>query len=177
MESNLRDSLKRTIRRDQRVKRLKQAFDDLPQYRLPFDDLKKEMRLLHSQRKLHRLSPDSPNFIHELSEAALIDHGFRSRITEILVAGLEAKSNLAKTLKALTEYLIQEYATSMVKLRTKDERKQFIDSILNKFHSYLSNVEVLVDICRTYIDNIDKGGYTIRELNAAYQTLRKFEEH
>jgi hypothetical protein len=170
-----KERVQRLIKKNEKLLRFKKAFSTLPQYRIDFEDLHSEMKNLHRMRKLQLLRSDDPNFIKNLSGAAIHDHSFRSRLTEILVIGYEASANLNKTLNSLTDYLLSEYANDLSKLRTKEERKQFIGSILDNFYDYLRDAELLITIAKAYIDNIDKGGYTIKELVQAHQVIRKFE--
>lgn len=170
-----KDRVQRLIKKDVKLIRFKKAFSTLPQYRIDFEELQGEMKNLHRMRKLHSLKSDDPNFVRKISDAAITDHSFRSRLTEILVVGYEASANLNKTLNSLTDYLLSEYANDLAKLRTKEERKQFIGSILDNFYDYLRDAELLITIVKAYIDNIDKGGYTVKELVQAHQVIRKFE--
>ncbi len=175
MDRMSKERVQRIIKKDPKLLRLKKSFSTLPQYRIDFEELQSEMKNLHRMRKLQKLSADDPNFVRKISEAAITDHSFRTRLTEILVIGYEASANLNKTLNSLTDYMLTEYADDLSKLRTKEERRQFITSVLDKFYSYVQDAELLIQICKSYIDNIDKGGFMIRELVLAHQTIRKFE--
>lgn len=170
-----RERVRKILKKDPKLLRLKVSFRDLPQYNLDFDELKAEMRLLHSQRKLHRMSPNDPNFLRHMNEAAILDHSFRTRLTEIYVMGVEANTLLSKTLKSMVDYLINEYANDLAKLRTKEERNQFVVGIMEPYYEYLTDAEQLLLICKSYFDNIDKGGFMVRDLVSAHQVIRKFE--
>lgn len=169
------ERLSRIIKKDERFDRLKTSFTKLPQYSLPFDEYKEELKLMHKQRKLHGVDARSPKFVRSISDAAITDHAFRSRITEILVECASVNNSLSKTLHAFERYALYQYASDLKGLSTKDERKAFIEGLLSKFYSYLSDVEEMVQICRYYIDNIDKGGYVVRELVEAHKILSKFD--
>jgi len=170
-----KERVQRLIKKDPKFKRLKVAFRTMPQYKIDFEELHEEMKTLHRLRKLQHLKADDPNFVRKISEAAIADHSFRTRLTEIIVIGYEASSNLNKTLNSLVDYLLTEYANDLAKLRTKEERKQFVSGCLATFYEYVQSAELLIQICKSYIDNIDKGGFMIRELVLAHQTIRKFE--
>ena len=169
------ERIERLLKKDERYLRIKQSFRKLPQYSLPVEDYISEMKLLHKQRTLHKLDVASPNFARNLSSAATTDHSFRSRITEILVTCSSVRTNLAKTLESFEKYVLNQYNADLKSLRTKEERKAFVHTLMYKFHQYLIDVEALVEICKYYIDNIDKGGYMVRELVQAYSIVRKFE--
>lgn len=169
------ERLSRIIKKDERFERLKAAFIKLPQYSLPFGEYKDELKLMHSQRTLGKMDARSPKFVRSISDAATTDHAFRSRITEILVECASVNNSLSKTLQAFERYALYQYASDLKGLSTKDERKAFIEGLLSKFYSYLADVEEMVQICRYYIDNIDKGGYVVRELVEAHKILSKFD--
>lgn len=175
MDSKSMERVERILKKDERYKRIRDSFRKLPQYSLPFEDYVAEMKLLHSERTLHKLDISSPNFAKQLGKAATTDHSFRSRITEILVTCSSVRTNLSKTLDSFEKYVMNQYNADLKPLRTKDERKAFVHSLMYTFHQYLNDVESLVEICKYYIDNIDKGGYMVRELVQAYSTVRKFE--
>lgn len=175
MDKQTRERVKRILKKDPKLLRLKKTFQDLPQYNLDFDDLKQEMKHLHSSRKLHSLEVNNPNFVRNLSKAAIVDHSFRTRLTEIQVMGLEATTLLSKTLNSMVDYLTNEYANDLSKLRTKEERKQFVVGIMEPYYEYLIDADQLLQICKSYIDNIDKGGFMITQLVNAHQVIRKFE--
>lgn len=142
---------------------------------MPFEELAAEMKLLHSQRLVSQLSISSPNFVKSLGKAATNDHAFRSRITEILVQCSSVRSTLTRTLEALENYILNEYADYMKSLRTKEERRTFVSSLLESYYDYLENVNVLVEQCRYYIDCIDKGGFMVRDMVQAYSVVYKYE--
>lgn len=175
MDTMKSERVERLLKKDERYKRIRESFRKLPQYSLPFDDYQAELKLLHSQRTLQKLDVNSPNFVKNLGTAATTDHAFRSRITEILVMCSSVRSNLSKTLDSFEKYVLHTYASDLKTLRTKEERKSFVQSFMHKFHQYLVDVESMVEICKYYVDNIDKGGYMVRELVQAYSVVRKFE--
>lgn len=175
MDKLSKERVQRLIKKDPKFERLKKAFRTLPQYKIDFDELHREMKNLHQLRTLNKLRADDPNFVRKLSDAAINDHSFRTRLTEILVIGFEASSSLNKALNSLVDYILTEYANDLAKLRTKEERKQFVANVLTRYYEYVQDAELLIQICKSYIDNIDKGGFLVRELVQAHQTIRKFE--
>lgn len=66
---------------------------------------------------------------------------------------------LKRTLTALEDYILNEYANELKYLRTKDERPCIYFSILELYVAYLSGVQELVEICKYYLDCLDKGGF------------------
>lgn len=175
MDKKTKERVERILQKDERYKRIRKSFRTLPQYSLCFDDLREELKILHSQRKLHKLEVVNPNFVKHLSDAATTDHSFRSRITEILVLCSSVRTSLSKTLDGFEKYVLNEYAADLRSISTKDERRHFVQGVMQDFYSYLYDVEQLVEICKYYIDNIDKGGYMVKELVQAFTVIRKFE--
>lgn len=175
MDRQQRKSVRKIIKQDKRMLRLREAFQNFPQYSMPFEDLAAELKLLHSQRQVSKLSINSPNFVKHLGSATTNDHAFRSRITEILVQCSGVRSNLTRTLEAIETYILNEYADYMKSLRTKEERKSFVSSLLEPYYDYLENVNVLVEQCKYYIDCIDKGGFMVRDMVQAYSVVYKYE--
>lgn len=172
----LLERIEKKVKKDEKLTRLRKMFSTYPEYRLPFEEIAAELKLLHKGRKLNSVpNPNSGNFVAKLSEAAIHDHTFRSRISEILVECSSVKTKLSKSLDAVTKHILHTYSTDLKAFRTKEERMNFINTLLSKFYTYLHSVENIVDICKVYIDNIDKGSYMVRELVQMHTTIAKFE--
>lgn len=175
MDKQLRDRVQRKLLKDERYLRIAEAFRKFPHFRLPFDEFKDELSLMHKQRTLGTLKAGSPNFVKKLHNSIINDHAFRSRATEILTECAKVRSSLSKMLEAFENYVTHEYSNDLKSLRTKDERKTFIRVALEAFYTYLTDAEEMVEICRLYIDNIDKGGYAVRELVESLKIISKFD--
>lgn len=175
MDIQMRKSVRKILKKDKRMERLKRSFEENSMYNLPFEDIKDELKLLHKTRTINQLDVRSPTFVDKLSTASVADHSFRSRITEILVECAGVNSMLKRTLTALEDYILNEYANELKPLRTKDERRVFVASILEPYVAYLSGVQELVEICKYYLDCLDKGGFMSRDLVSAYSLVRKYE--
>jgi DNA repair ATPase RecN len=170
------ERIEKKLKKDERYKRLKEMFSTYPEYRLNFDDLMAELKVLHKGRKILSVpNPNAGDFVKKLTEAAQHDHMFRSRIAEILVECSSVRSKLNKSLDAVTKHILHTYSTDLKSFRTKEERMNLVSTLLNKFYSYLYSVENIVDMCKVYIDNIDKGSYMVRELVQMHTTIAKFE--
>ena len=84
----LAKAVKRVIINDKRFKKLKKAFNELPEYNLNVDEIEEELTSLHESRTVRRLRNrlSEPKFIDETVKALLKDQEVRSRITEIRVS-------------------------------------------------------------------------------------------
>jgi hypothetical protein len=164
--------------KDKRYKRLADTFESRRMFSLPFDEYRDEIQTLHKSRKLHKLKGvGDPNFGKHLIEAAIGDQSKRHRYVEILTIVKDANSSLYKMLDSFESYYLIKHADRLRAIRTKDERKQFIRSVLNKFHKYLTETEQLIDILNIYIEDIDKAGYLVTNLVRAYETISKRDPH
>lgn len=165
------EQLKKIIRSDDRVKRVKKAFDQERIYSIPFDEYKDEIKMLHQRRKVHRLSVGDPQFGAKMSEAAIEETAIRHRYTEILAMCVEANQTLDSVLEGLEKYIMSKYAEQLKYLSTKDERRSMVQSIMNTFYKYLNQTETMIQILRLHIEDIDKTGYTVTNLVKAYSII------
>lgn len=165
------EQLKTFIRRDKRVKRLKSTFDSDRIYSIPFDEYRDEIAMLHRRRQIHKLSVGDPQFGRKLSEAAIEETAIRHRYTEILALCVEASQTLNAILERLEKYIMSQYADQLKHLRTKEERRAMIQSVMNVFYTYMKQTETMVSVLRLHIEDIDKTGYTVTNLVKAYSII------
>lgn len=167
------ERLKDLIRRDKRVKRVKSAFDNERIYSIPFDEYKDEIKMLHRRRKIHTLSIGSPTFGRELSGAAIEETAIRHRYTEIMGMCVEGNETLKSVLESLERYIMSSFSENLKFLKTKEERRGMIQSILAPFYKYLNQTDTIIKILRLHIEDIDKTGYTVTNLVKAYEIIAK----
>lgn len=167
------DQVRSLLRKDTRYKRLKSTFDTSDLFQIPFDEYKDELKMLHKTRMIHKLSPGHPNFVKNLTEAAIKDTTNRHRYSEILVSATEAHVSLGKMIEAFESYFLVRYSQDMKHIRTKEERKAFIKAVMNKFHEYLNDTHELITILKIYLEDIDKASFTVKHLIDAFQILAK----
>lgn len=156
------DPLKEKLRKDSRVRRLAKAFDELPLYRIPVKDLLKEVETIHKTRSVRYLSTNNPKFLEKIVDASVHDQSQRSRLTEISAQCMVAKASLEDALDPMREYLLIAYASDLTFLRTKDERRAFIDMALSTFNRFLNRITTLSNVCELIVKDIDKAAFSLR---------------
>lgn len=162
--------IKRTMRKDRRVKKLDTAFADLHEFNLPIRALYEEVESIHKVRKTRTLDRHSDTFTHDVVEGLLDDTAKRARLTEILVMCVKVLSNLKDTLGSLEGYMIIEYATELRSIPTKGERTNFLSHhVLSKFHKYVGRVERIKAMTELVMVDIDKASYAYSNLMKAIQ--------
>lgn len=150
------------IKKDKRFLRLKKAFDELPQFNLPLEELLTEIESLNRLRLVRSLSSSSPDFVDKVIRASLNDQSVRSRLTEILSECLKASRALESAIDIFTDYALAHYEESLKSIRTKQERQTAVRSSLSDFRRYLDKVEHVRDAARLLIEDIDKSSWTLK---------------
>ena len=163
IRKNLTDVI-RVLRRDERYQRLKNLFDTSPQYRLPIDHLSDEVLTLHKTRAIRRLNSLDPNIVDSVVKAITVDQANRSRLTEISITCLSAKTSLEDALDALRYHLLAAYEEDLRQFRTKDERMVVMDMTFRQFRKYIMRVDVLRASTELVVQDIDKGAWAVRAL-------------
>lgn len=175
MKSHDIKAVRSLVRADQKYKRFKKAAQSNPNLVLPFEDLHDELRRLHSTRQVRVLSRRDVDFTATVIDAMLQDQSTRSRCTEILASCISISGTFAETLNNLRDYLMLEYGGNIGTRTTKEERKQFMVSLLRPFYRYLHDVSQLQEHARYVIDDIDKAGFTYRNLIEGIKLLGRPE--
>ena len=81
----------RLLKKDERYRRLKGAFNELPVYRIPIEDLLEEVSRLHKTRPVRTLNADEGKFVDKAIEACVRDQSIRSRCAEINMMCIKAR--------------------------------------------------------------------------------------
>lgn len=157
----------RVLRRDPRYKRLKELFDTSPIYKIHLEEFSAEVLTLHKTRAIRRLNSLDPKIVDAIVNAITIDQSSRSRLTEISITCLRARSSLEDALEALKHHLLAAYQEDLRQFRTKEERMVVMDMTFRQFRRYLIQVETLRATTDLVIQDIDKGGWAIRSLTDA----------
>lgn len=166
-------SIKRTIKNDDRYKKLKRAFIDLPEFNLNTDEIDEEITSLHESRPVRRLRSklEGAKFVDEIIKSLLKDQEVRSRLTEILVGCMRTEHKLEDALIAFSQYVQVEYADQLNSIRTKGERASLIESCLRPFYKYLGIVSKLQTKARVVIEDIDKSAYALKNTIEAVKLI------
>lgn len=159
-------SLKRRLNSDKRMAALHKAFSTQEQYNLPLKELYEEVTTLHTIRKTRALKQSrNETFVQKLMEAMIDDMSKRSRLVEILMLCVKTIRTLEDLLEDLEGYLLLEYGNLLYSLKTKGEREQFIKTqAFAEYLKYTKRLHKLKEACEFVIVDIDKGGYTYRNL-------------
>ena len=169
------DALRRRIRKDNKVVRFKSATERNPNLQLPFDELHNELERLMRTRSIRTLDRGDKSFTASVVDAMLQDQAYRSRCTEILSSCIKITGTFQETLDNLRDYLMLEYGSQIGGRTTKAERQQFMESVLRPFYRYLHDVRQLQEHARYLVDDIDKAGFTFRNLVEGIKLLGRPE--
>jgi FtsZ-binding cell division protein ZapB len=161
----------KAMRRDKKYKRLKEAFDTLPLYQMPIEKLADEIETLHKTRSIRYLNVDTPQFVDTIVKANTQDQSVRGRLTEILMMSVRVTGKLEAALKTLRFHLLISFTDELKSYRTKEERLQIVDMVLQPFTKYIANIEMLRESAQLCVKDIDQGNFSLDK------TLRSLEMH
>ncbi len=154
----------RVLRRDERYKRLRALFSTSPLYRLHVEALTDEVMSLHQTRSIRRLNALDPKIIDAVVNAITIDQSNRSRLTEINITCVRAKTSLEDALEALKHHLLSTYQMDLRQFRTKDERSVVMDMTFRQFRKYIMKVDMLKFTTESVINDIDRASWSLKNL-------------
>ena len=164
------------IRKDSRVRTLKSHFDNLPHFQIPFDEYRTELRDIFGMRTFRRVNQEDPNFLNKLIEAAYTDSNVNSRASEIAMMVRQAIGSLEKSLSRLRDYLLLEYSEDLRLISTKQERKDFIESIFRIFYEYLDTAQVFYEEIQILLTDLRQAGYSIKAIIEAARLSPRYEQ-
>lgn len=118
-----------------------------------FDNLTKEMEIMHKARKSRDLATKSPN-VDKVLKAAAQASAYRSRIVEIMVNVQKAQRTLSSAIERMEAYILTKYRANIVG-RSIADRKLEIKSILNTSHKKLDDFDRIVDMCKEFVQDIE----------------------
>ena len=170
------DALRRTVKRDAKYRRFRDTFEGNPNYSIDFQKLHDELERMHMTRSVRTLRRKKVGFVDDLLDAMLQDQAVRSRTTEILGICVNIDGAMRETLDNLNDYLMVQYSESLKISSTQTERKAFIGTCLRQFYRYLDQIQQLREHCKLIVDDIDKAGYTYRNLVETVKILSKPEQ-
>lgn len=168
-------ALRRIVRKDERYLRFRRAAERNPSLQIPFEELHEELTRLMATRSIRALSRSDVNFTSSVVDAMLQDQAYRSRCAEILASCIAVSGAFQETLTNLRDYLVLEYGSRISTRTTKGERQQFMESTLRPFYKYVNEVEQLKEHARYLMDDIDKAGFTFRNLIEGIKLLGRPE--
>lgn len=174
--TDYRKELRKEIRKDAKYIRLREAFETLPQFQLPIEEMHKEIHTTHKTRSIRRLNTHAKDFIDKVVEAAAGDINARGRLTEIMVVSLKASRQLNIAIETLSDYLVSKYGDRLRRIAsTKGERDKFIETLLRDFIVYSKKADTLRESAALVITDIDKDGYGLRVIVDTMRINNKYE--
>lgn len=165
------------LKSDDQVKRLEKLFNTLPMFSIPKEALIEEIESAHASRKVRRLQSEKGSSLADSLLAANIqDQAIRSRMSEILMTCLKARTRLEASLKSLRNHLLLEHASLLRQFKTKDERLNLLNIVMRKYVKYLDALEAVQKLSEYVVVDIDKAGYAL-ERNIKILELHTRREH
>lgn len=171
-------ALRKTIKSSKRYKRLKAILDDnsIEQYNIPVETYLSEATSRFYARKFRKLDANDVHILDQLTASAIEDSVLRSRLTEMLIVCEQAKKSIGGLLERYENAALIEHGTSLRRIvTTKDERKEFVRSILEDYVKYAREVETLGDQLKLLIIDLDKTGYQLKNIIDAQRLVYRPE--
>lgn len=169
------ESVRRQLRRDDKLRRFKKAFDSNPDLVIDYQALHDELTRLHKTRSVRSLRRKSRGFTDDIVDAMIQDTSIRARCTEILGSCVRINGHINDTLNNLRDYLLVEYNDSLRIVGTVKERQSIVESVLRPFYETLDKLEQLRSHARLIVEDIDKASYIYRNLVESLKMLSKPE--
>lgn len=156
--------IRKKIRKDKRFKSIKSIYKTNPLFQVTIDEYRDEIRTMFKIRIFRSLNTKSPNILNKLAEALVQDQSFRSRMTEILSQLVMAKKSLNDMAERFFDYASTEYARDLKAIGAAKERSSFVRDVLSEYFTYCENLDNLMMEIDIYVKDIDKAGYTAKNL-------------
>lgn len=162
----------KAMRKDEKYKRLKKAFDTAPLYQLPVESLADEIETLHKTRRIRVLDPNAEGkFADDIIIANTQDQSVRGRLTEIMVQANRVVYKLNKALKTMRYHMLLTFSDELKSFRTIEERRQIVEMVLRPFADYITDMEMLRESATLVVTDIDKGNFSLDK------TIKVLEMH
>ena len=143
------------------VKRIKALAD--------FDNLSQEMEQMHKQRKSRELYLKNMT-VDRIIKAGAQSSAYRSRIVEIMINVQKAQRTLASAIERMENNIISDYSKYM-EVRSIADKKAVARNILASGYYQLSDFDRIVDMCKTFVDDIDQNSWTLKHMLDGLQLL------
>jgi hypothetical protein len=118
-----------------------------------FDNLTKEMEIMHKARKSRDLAVRTPS-VDRIMKAASQASAYRSRIVEIMISVQKAQRNLDSAIDRMEAHILTKYRVHVTG-RSINDRKLELKSLLDKAYKKLSDFNRIVDMCKELIADIE----------------------
>jgi hypothetical protein len=156
------------IGKNKKLKQLVESFQTNKLYAINLEEYKAEILALHQSRSIRTLikfcEDREAKLVDEVIRANLIDQGQRSRLTEILIHCTRASVALSEALKVFKQYCLVRYDPYLKTIKTKGEREGFLDTCLDSMYTYISDAELVINLARLVLADIDQGGFALKRM-------------
>lgn len=157
------DRVVKTIKSDDRYKRLSKMFATESYFRIPFSEWQAEIDSIQRLRPTRYLRPTESGFIMKLAEASTQEQSSRSRLVEMRVHCIKVEFKLNRALSLLEDHLLLRYSSELARAKsTQAERARIIKIALSKFRDFLTNTETIKQMTEEVIGDIDKAHWSMR---------------
>ena len=169
------ERVKSKIKGCKRYKGMLDLYATDERFSLPVDSFVQEARTMFKMRKFRQLNVDDPKFTRRFAESIIQDQSYRSRMTEMLTQCYASKRALDRLLDVFHDYALVEFAKDLRVLGTQKERDALINTLLNRFQKYTSSLDAFIQEVDYYVKDIDKAGYTAKNIAEVYAIVFKKE--
>ncbi len=163
------------IRENKRYLGITNVFQTDERFSISVDKYTEEVRTMFKLRKFRSLDVNSPKFTRQFAEAIIQDQSYRSRMTEMLTQCHSAKRALDRLVDVFYDYAIVEYAADLKIFGTQKEREAFLNTMMKKFKKYTDDLDTFIVETDYYIKDIDKAGYSAKNIAEVYAIVFKKE--
>jgi hypothetical protein len=135
--------------------------------RFDLDAMLEEANTLHKGRPSRNLKGTNPG-TQRISDSALTDGSYRSRMVEMYCRLGTACDLLDITIKAAKTHIASSYGDDIPTFRTKVERSAFLDTYVTSGVELMAKMESIRRVLENYIKDIDQTHF---QLKLSFQAL------
>jgi len=167
------DDLKKELSKDDNFESFKNLVNSSSK-QLNYDTVYEELMTLHKNRKGRNLHLNGRPSTNDIMDCILQDSSYRSRIIEITVSISRNLQNLNTAIEAIVNYVVTEFANkSLLVIKSRIEREQVVRVIISKVQELLDRHKNLNDFCTYLITDIDKAGYSYKNIVEIFEIMVK----
>jgi hypothetical protein len=160
------EELQVKIQKGKKYKQLLEAFQTNRLYNINLDEYKEEITALHRARSIRTLinfcnDKAATSMVDEVIRANLTDQAQRGRLTEILLTCVRASNALNEAISVFKDFALIRYDSYLTKIKTKGERATFLDTLLSDMQTYSADCELVINLAKLVIADIDQGGWAL----------------
>lgn len=157
-----RDQIQEIIRASRPYRKYKKILQRV-EGQLDLAALESEIRNIHFSRTIRNLKPTEINQ-KNMIEASLKEVQGRARLVEIKTSLMEHKFTLEDMVRAVRSYLHSEYGIKLKGIKTRTDRKEYFERYFRSADRFLTQLDYLIEMIKTYVEDIDQAGYKFTNL-------------